>query len=424
VTTWQKRRRWIVAILAAVLVLAAWFGWRQWALHSTQSTTGDKQITDFLQRHWQDPLPAQGDPPAQFSPLEASLDPKSCGVCHPAQYRDWQTSLHSHTIGPGILWQFDLMSQADANKCMRCHAPLAEQKALLAQERHWPAAPSAKPPAYVPNDLAHQGLVCAACHVRKHQRFGPPPLPGKPGPSALGPHGGFTISNAFADSQFCAVCHQFPADGPRLNGKLREDTYAQWRDSRFAKQGVTCQTCHMPERRHLWQGIHSPEMVRQAVDVKLEVTAQSVSTGHVQAVITNVGAGHDFPTYMVAKIYIMLDLVSPDGQRSKSLAQHTIGWDVNTDITHENFDTRLTPGARLDLATDFALPAERGWRVRLRMSVAPGEHYERTFASMLEHKQQLKPTTIQTLTAALAEARAARFIALELERPVPVRIAN
>ncbi|MBI1424605.1 MAG: hypothetical protein GC149_14255 [Gammaproteobacteria bacterium] len=410
--------RLFIVVVAVVVMSGAWAVW-----HYMDSVGPDRQVARFLEQHWQNPLPPQGAPPAQFSALEASLDPKSCGTCHAQQYRDWQTSLHSHTIGPGLLWQFDLMNQAEANKCLRCHAPLAEQKALLAQARHWAAAPSTKPPDYVPTDLAHQGLVCAACHVREHRRFGPPPLPGKPIPAQT-PHGGFTASKAFEDSRFCAACHQFPADGPRINGKLHEDTYEQWRNSRFAREGVSCQGCHMPARRHLWRGIHSPEMVRQAIDVKLDVSTSSGRDGRYHAVISNVGAGHDFPTYMVAKVYVELDLVSPDGKQSRSLARRTIGWDVDSDLTHEISDTRLPPGGRLDLADTFELPNEPGWRLLLRISVAPGEHYERTFTSMLNHKQQLSAATLQTLSAALAQVRAARFVALELARPCPARIAN
>ena len=59
------------------------------------------QLT-FLKQHWQVPIPPQGKPPARFSPIEASLDPKSCAVCHRLQYDDWKGSLHSKSMGPGV----------------------------------------------------------------------------------------------------------------------------------------------------------------------------------------------------------------------------------------------------------------------------------------------------------------------------------
>ena len=57
---------------------------------------------DFIREHWRRPIPPQGPAPAAFSPLERSLAPASCGTCHPDQFRDWQTSLHARSMGPGI----------------------------------------------------------------------------------------------------------------------------------------------------------------------------------------------------------------------------------------------------------------------------------------------------------------------------------
>ncbi len=64
----------------------------------------------------------------------------------------------------------------------------------------------------------------------------------------------------FWKSDFCAVCHQFSPD-QAINGKLLENTVEGWRQSPQAAAGQTCQSCHMPSRRHLWRGIHDPDMV-------------------------------------------------------------------------------------------------------------------------------------------------------------------
>lgn len=85
-------------------------------------------VERFLEKHWQDPLPPQGAPPAAFSALEASLSAQSCAQCHARQFEGWKDSLHSKAMGPGIGWQLKLMSQEQGNRCLRCHAPLAEQK--------------------------------------------------------------------------------------------------------------------------------------------------------------------------------------------------------------------------------------------------------------------------------------------------------
>ncbi len=377
-------------------------------------------VSRFLAHHWVDPLPPEGEPPKGYSALEASLAPESCGQCHRQQYEDWRTSLHSHAVGPGLLWQFHILSQAQANSCMRCHAPLAEQKALAALEFHWPNTPSSPPPAYVGRRLFRQGLVCAACHVRRHRRFGPPPPPGMPPGNTPGlPHGGFTASAAFQDSRFCATCHQSPADGRSLDGKPFENTYAEWRASRFARAGVTCQSCHMPKRRHLWRGIHDPAMVRSGLRITLTVTRINNGTADARAVIHSVAIGHDFPTYLVPKVYVMLYALGPDAHDVREIARHVIGRSVNLQLTHEYFDSRIPPGGKSVLATRLELSPSQPKMVELRIEVAPGAHYERLFGHELGHQGRYDKATVMILRQALAETRATRYQLIRLVVPVP-----
>lgn len=130
----------------------------------------------FLESHWRVPVPLQGPAPKGFSPLEASLAPESCGACHAPQFQDWQTSLHSRAMGPGVWGQLLDMREEDpdtARVCYTCHTPLTEQ-----QERYRPPgeaenAPLVQNPHYDAT-LQAKGLICAACHVRQHARFGPP----------------------------------------------------------------------------------------------------------------------------------------------------------------------------------------------------------------------------------------------------------
>ena len=377
-------------------------------------------VAAFLTRYWAYPLQPEGRPPADYSPLTASLAPAACGRCHTRQYRDWRSSLHHATMGPGILWQFYLYGQRGANSCMRCHAPLAEQKALIARDFHWPNVPPSAPPSYIPPDLAHQGLVCAACHVRAQRRYGPPPPPGWPASDTPGlPHGGFTVSAAFQDSRFCASCHQFPADGPALNGVLLENTYQEWRRSRFAREGTSCQDCHMPAGRHLWRGIHDPAMVRKALTVSLRVSRRGSRLVHVEAEIVNSGVGHDFPTYLVPRVTARLDLVTPAGKVARRLASRTIGRRVNAELTRQLSDTRIPPGGRLTFGADLPAPRGPGWRVRLRLVVDPEEWYVRMYGHYLAEGERLPPATRPLLRQALARARAGRFVVEGAAVPLP-----
>ncbi len=395
--------------LAAGILLAVVVGVTVWLLvDSSRSRTTQSSVRQFLDTHWQHPLAPQGDPPAEFTPVEASLAPGDCGQCHTDQYRDWSSSLHHQTMGPGIQWQFDLMAPAEANRCLRCHAPLAEQKALVARSRDWPNAPAAPPPDYVPADLAQQGLVCAACHVRKHRRYGPPPGEERI-QSAETPHGGFESATAFRDSLFCATCHQFPDDGPRLNGKLHEDTYAQWSASTHAREGRTCQSCHMPERRHLWRGVHDPALIRQALEVDLDVRRSGSGVAYVRATLVNRGAGHHFPTYMVPKVTAILYLVAAHDHDPIELTRGVIGWHVDVQLTTERFDTRIPSGGQFSLEAPLELPADwTGW-VELRLKVHPREHYARVFRYMLGQGEQVPASTQATIRSALSAAEGASF---------------
>lgn len=383
--------------------------WLSLLLSGCEARRADRDITAFLETHWQDPLPAQGTPPAAFSDIEASLSPEACASCHAEQHRDWRTALHSRTMGAGIRWQFELLGQEEGNRCLRCHAPLAEQKALVAMAEKWPNAPVTAPPAYVPATLAHDGLTCAACHVRGHVRYGPPSRT----PAVEGaPHGGFVASTAFEDSRFCAHCHQFPEDGPRLAGKLREDTYGQWKASAHAPK-TPCQSCHMPDRRHLWRGIHDPEMVRKALAVELKL--KTLPNGLVQADVTarNQGAGHHLPTYMVPKIYLVLVLSRP-GLPDFELARDVIGWQADLDMAKEEFDTRIPAGESRHYRHAFPPPTDGSeWQVEVRVDVAPREHYERMF----RHSRtiaKLSSESSRLLDEAIAEAVATRFTALRV----------
>ena len=373
-------------------------------------------VTAFLERHWTEPMAPQGAPPATFSPLEAALSPQACGKCHAEQFAAWRTSLHSKATGPGLRWQLKLMNRVQGERCLRCHAPLAEQKALLALEHARQNAPKLPPPHYVEAGLGHQGLICAACHVRGHRRFGPPP---RGELAADAPHGGFTVSTAFEDSRFCSHCHQFPDDGPSIAGKLNEDTYRQWLASPYAKEGAgkqTCQSCHMPDRQHLWRGIHDPEMTRRAIDVTLKLNALGGERYEALANVRNSGAGHHFPTYMVPKVELAFYRRDDDGG-IQELGRQVIGWNVDTQITRELSDTRLAAGEARDFRQPFAAPGG-DWRVELVVRVLPAEHYERIYRDSLSRADQLPATAVPLLRRALADAIATRYELLRIEASV------
>jgi hypothetical protein len=336
-------------------------------------------VRDFLGRHWQRPIAPQGAPPPDFSALEASLAPESCGSCHPAQHADWRTTFHARSMGPGVAGQLKHLWKGDpesARLCLTCHAPLAEQQ----PERR----------GIFDARLMSQGIVCAACHVREHRRFGPPrreSLTRASSPSAKIPHGGAIQTPAFLASEFCASCHQFGSDGLALNGKPLENTYEEWRASPAAARGLQCQDCHMPDRRHLWRGIHDPEMVRSGVTITLATDRQHYRPDdevRARLAIGNTGVGHQFPTYVTPRVVIRMALVDMHGQELRGSAEeHYIGRDVSVDLTRERSDTRIPAGGRFTVEYRRRLERTAGVRLRAMVRVEPDHFYTGFFESLL-----------------------------------------
>lgn len=330
----------------------------------------------FLKRHWAQPIAPQGKAPKSFSMLETLLEPSACGACHQRQWEDWKTSLHAHAMGPGIMGQLVSIHPTDTSSlrdCTRCHAPLAEQEASLIKqlrgEKHTDA-------------LHEQGLVCAACHVRKNVRYGPPPTTPKLGDER--PHNGFVSTPAFEDGRFCATCHQFGKDGYALNGKPLENTYAEWQASPYARQGKQCQGCHMPERRHLWRGIHDTDMTRKGVTIKTTTPILRDGKLMAQLTITNSGTGHYFPTYVTPRVSAQIYQVSTDNKPIEgTLREKIIARQVSVDLSEEMSDTRLAPGEQAVL--DYLVPRHpNAQTIIMRVHVEPDYFYSGLYRSLLK----------------------------------------
>src|SRR5215470_450355 len=342
-------------------------------------------VADFIRRHWATPIPAQGPPPPRWSALEAALAPEACGTCHPVQYADWRTSVHATSMGPGIAGQLDEMEAAHRGstlECRTCHAPLAEQSPLV-RTRNGIVANRSFDPA-----LGGRGVVCAGCHVRGRQRFGPPRRDGSltsAVPRAKLPHRGVTRTPAFLSSEFCRGCHQFTASGFALNGKLLQDTYAEWQASRFARDGVQCQDCHMPDRRHLWRGIHDPAMVASGIEIAVTPDDPSLALTRdftLTLEVRNTRVGHAFPTYVTPRVVLRGELVDAAGPVASSRREVVVAREVTLDLSRELSDTRLGPGqsARLTYSGRVDRPDVR---LRLTVVVEPDAFYTAFFETLL-----------------------------------------
>jgi len=388
--------------------------WPAWALLVAGCAAGalgarDESVESFVARHWRTPLRPQGPAPARFTPLEASLAPEACGTCHPAQLADWRTSIHAAAMGPGVagqLAELRVREPATALGCQNCHAPLAEQMPLvpgtLADNPAFDAA------------LGARGIPCAACHVRGHERFGPPRRDGSlasAAPRETLPHGGVTRTSAYLASEFCRGCHQFGPDGYTLNGKPLEDTYEEWKASRFAAAGVQCQDCHMPDRRHLWRGIHDADMVRGGLTITLDDAPPRVPGGvAARLVVENSGVGHRFPTYVTPLVLLRAELVDAAGHAlADTRVERRIGREVTLDLEREVSDTRLAPGERAELVYARALE-DGAVAARFSVVVYPDAFYTAFFEALLRQGAGRGEDDVRR---ALGETRRSAFTVFE-----------
>ena len=363
----------------------------------------------FLAAHWSIPVAAQGPPPAGFSAAEVSLDPATCGACHPEQFAQWRGSLHAAAYSPGLAGQLiegSLAHPLQVRNCLSCHAPLGEQQ---------PFDQSLRPNRHFDPELRSRGLVCAGCHRRAHRTFGPPRR-ADAGPQADPlPHGGFEIRHEYLESRFCAECHQF-FDDPGVNGKPLENTFREWERSPQALAGRQCQDCHMSDRAHLWKGIHDPEMVRQAVAIEFFPAALDGAVLRAALVLANRDVGHAFPTYVTPRVFLEMVQVSGDGKElDETRVVGTIGREVDLARSVEIFDTRVLPGESVRLDYELAR-ADAARELVARVRVDPDYHYRGVFQSLSASLSE--PDALALIREASQRISVSAYVLVEIRRPL------
>ncbi len=358
--------------------------------------------------YWQAPLAAQGKAPQDWNTLERSLNPRSCGECHTDKFKEWSTSFHSRAFSPGLVGQLMTSFSTNPGSCMRCHAPLAEQtqafKAALAQGRGFDKTAQG---------LAASGNSCAGCHLRNNRRYGPSKAgSGKTGQSVFtAPHGGVFRTRDFEKSSFCKSCHQFPPAWGAVNGKPLENTYSEWKASPQAAQGISCQNCHMPQRKHLWRGIHDPKMVKSGLTARFKAIS-----GKARFVLLNSGVGHAFPTYVTPKVVMRAVALDAAGKPLKGterayVIRRSVGSGANG--WYENFDTRLLPGRSATLE----IPWGSARRVRMWLDIYPDDFYARNVYGALLQDMGGEARKLIVKADARASKSNFRLFVTELTKP-------
>ena len=351
-----------------------------------------------------------------FSPAE------KCGSCHMEVYQQWQTSNHSRTATDPIYLQFfqqeiqDLGSSASAH-CATCHIPVA----TVAKEIPL-TGPLSFPLKISP--VAKEGVTCDFCHTisgnenlgkgisvgaYRYPRKGTTDIKYGSHIDASTPNHGTEVSRFLQSPEFCGICHKFTH--PVL-GQTWQDTYEEWQNSSYAKEGRRCQDCHMPQyagrsaphgaertdlRAHVFPGGNS-EMVAKVATVTLWAQVKQKSGSSeiiVKALATNVGSGHLMPTGMPGFRQMWLEVEAKSARGVEVLAKkisfevELLGPDGNPTMPWKAVrigkDTRIAPRKSREMLLEFTLPEKDFDPIEVRSSI-----YYRRISELAAKKMGIK----------------------------------
>ncbi|MCG6934709.1 MAG: cytochrome c family protein [Proteobacteria bacterium] len=322
--------------------------------------------------------------------LNDNLSAAECGSCHPAFYAEWQTTIHSQAWTDPYFqtdWKFD----DSQHVCRLCHTPLDRQQPRKVQgyrdKDKWDPILGDNPD-FDPV-LQHEGVTCAACHLRDGKIVGVQGLVNAPHP----------VKKIEDPNQVCVRCHvvegerwdtffRFPPCGtvaeikssqgevPTPGERLQLNRLISFEEQvpldkmttgqiigrsgevRVEKSSeLGCVQCHMPlvrrplveggemhdTRRHLWRGGHDPTMVKSALRAGLvEESTDSPDRRRVTFTIVNTGAAHYLPTGTPDRhLSVQLRLLDSHGEvveQEEHLIKRTILW---RPFIIDLWDTRL-----------------------------------------------------------------------------------
>lgn len=175
---------------------------------------------------------------------------KTCRACHPRQYREWSQSMHAYAQHSPVFEAFNLTliertSGTIGTFCSRCHTPVGTALGENGSRRNVHRS-----------RISMEGVTCVVCHRTESGYFKANAR------MAIEPGGLFDtcIYGPFSDpvsegsgghpaagrahlktSAFCGSCH----DVTSPNGVRLEEAFSEWQNSPAAKNGITCQQCHM-----------------------------------------------------------------------------------------------------------------------------------------------------------------------------------
>jgi hypothetical protein len=191
-----------------------------------------------------------------------------CASCHPKVFWEWAVSNHAYASISPMFHKFeqaisDLASGTIGTFCVRCHQQIGTQMGEPREAALWDRSA-----------ISREGITCVTCHrvsaqfgkvngerhiepgdinqpvynsgvgsnygevAGKAAEYGVSTAAGQPGTPI---HGAPIKFDQISKSEFCVSCHQVAVHP----GIKLEVVWEQYRGSPAAKEGITCQQCHM-----------------------------------------------------------------------------------------------------------------------------------------------------------------------------------
>jgi hypothetical protein len=174
----------------------------------------------------------------------------------------------------------------------------------------------------------------------------------------------------------------------------------------------------MPDRRHLWRGIHDPDTVREGIRLEVAHAPSGGDSTTVEIHVQNVGAAHNLPTYVTPKIFVRARLLDESGVPIPGTdAERAIGWEVVLTSAERRkvFGTRIPAGG--EWVWRYAVPLRpKAEAIDVRLDVHPDHCYIGFFESY--PRSGLSPAAAAMIDSAEAHARHSSYRLLQEQWPL------
>lgn len=265
---------------------------------------------------------AQGAPPQLAA--QGFTSSKVCGQCHVSIFEGWKGSMHANAVTDPIFYPIFLETSRETSGksdslCLSCHAPTTRVT------KDW----------QMKEPLTQEGVTCDFCHsIRNVNLSARDPFEVIPGKTKWGPLKNVSspahqasYAEVYEKAELCATCHEFKND----RGAPVLETYSEWTKSPQSKEGMSCQTCHMPKisglvvppkvkptneiyiHSHEAAGGHSIDQVRKAVTIKIVEAKRSGEKMTAVVRLENIGSGHKVPTGLPTRKLVLRFQASSGG---------------------------------------------------------------------------------------------------------------